>query len=126
MSETTDLIEEANAHGLRLTFADSPEFEVLIVGAGETEGDLVLATANWLEPLPGAFPLHRYPATVTETPDGWQLTDLASTIRLDRINDGMPEIQATYDAYRRQLEASARSQGDLAGIIEREAAQGGV
>ncbi len=129
MSARIDMFRELNQAGARLKLADDPELEVLIVGGAPSGNDHILATMQWIEEGPTSFPMHRYKGPITETDTGWLIADTREdhpSVSIDRLDEGMPEMQDQYATYQRTLPTSEYSQADLPGMVLDTVRLGGV
>jgi hypothetical protein len=119
MTAQTDLIAWVNQNGARIRpDPEDPTWEVLVVGAGADGKDVILATPEWQETEPAAFPLHKYSGPVTATETGWtaRINDGSNeTISIDRIDDGMPEIQDAWTQYQSYQPVPGATKKDLQG-----------
>lgn len=120
---------ELNQAGARLGLADIPELEVLIVGGAPSGNDHILATEQWIEEGPTSFPMHRYRGKITATDSGWLIDDPRedqAAVSIDRIDDGMPEMQDQYATYQDTIQTTDFTQADLPGMVQDAVRLGGV
>lgn len=120
MSIRQDIVQELNANGLRLAVVDDPEpdwYQLLVRGQAQGNDDLIVVTANWLDPSPRtARFIHRLRGPFIEETEGWAQTEADEEgirYRLTRITGGDADAEDAWEQYQRDRQDSQRTTEEL-------------